>query len=288
MVLRHVKIEQHASGVVLYRIRESQNTPGERLRAFNPRLDGLTEVFHATFTDHVYPPHSHDTWTVLIVDSGAIRYDIDRDDREADTRRVTVLPPHVAHDGESAHPGRGFRKRVLYLDLEAIGEELIGRAVDNSTLDDPALRTDISRLHQGFDRFRDDLEWETRLGEIIARIQGWLAGKPAAAKSSRIAAIRLRDYLESHLYERLLLDNVAQDLGWNKTHLIRSFQNEYGIPPHRYLIGRRVEEARRRLVAGQAAAEVAVQVGFFDQAHMTRHFRAHLSTTPGRFQRSTR
>lgn len=275
-------------GGVLYRIRESQTTSGERLRAFNPGLDGLTEVFHATFTDHAYPPHSHDTWTVLIVDSGAIRYDIDHDDRGADTRRVTVLPPHVAHDGESARPGRGFRKRVLYLDLEAIGEDFIGRAVDNSTLDDPRLRTDISKLHQAFDRFRDDLEWETRLETIISRIQARLTGKPGSNSSSRTPAITLRDYLESHLCERLRLETVARDLGWNKTHLIRSFKHEYGIPPHRYLIGRRVEEARRLLVAGQAAAQVAVQVGFYDQAHLTRHFRTLLSTTPSRFQQATR
>jgi AraC-like DNA-binding protein len=273
---------------VLYRIRESSNGAGEHVRAFDPGLDGLSEVFHATFTNHVYPLHSHDTWTVLIVDAGLIRYDIGHDDRGADTRRVTVLPPHVAHDGQSALHGRGFRKRVLYLDSEAIGEDLVGRAVDNSTLDDPGLRSSISRLHMAFDHTRDDLEWETLLKGVTSRIRHRLTGKAGPDGSSSTAAATLRDYLESHLCERLRLESVARRLGWNKTHLIRSFCNQYGIPPHRYLIGRRVEEARRHLLAGLAPAEVAVRVGFYDQAHLTRHFRSILSTTPGRFQRSTR
>ena len=270
----------------MYRIRESSNGDDERVRAFNPSLDGLTEVFHATFTDHVYPPHSHETWTVLIVDAGLIRYDIGHDDRGADTRQVTVLPPHVAHDGASAHPARGFRKRVLYLDIETIGEALIGRAVEDSSLDDPKLRFAISRLHEAFDHTRDDLDWESRLEQIISRIRHRLTGRGEPDRPSRASAVTLRDYLESHLADHLRLESVARDLGWNKTHLIRSFTNEYGLPPHRYLIGRRVEEARRHLLSGQPAGEVAVRVGFYDQAHMTRHFRALLSTTPGRFQRS--
>lgn len=274
-------------GDVLYGIRETLNPEAVKMRAFDPGLGGVAEVFQATFTNHAYPMHSHNTWTLLIVDDGAIRYDIENNGRGADTRRVTVLPPHVAHDGEPARPGHGFRKRVLYLDIDAIGEELVGSAVDNSTVDDPGLRTAISRLHVAFGHTRDDLEWETRLGDIIRRIHRHLTqSDDPSARPPKPAASALRDYLESRLFEHHRLEDIADYLGWNKTHLVRSFSTEYGIPPHRYLTGRRVEEARQRLLAGQPAAEVAVEVGFYDQAHLTRHFRTHLSTTPAHFQHS--
>jgi AraC-like DNA-binding protein len=283
---RHVKIERLLPWRVLYRVRESPGSISERVRAFRPGLDGVTEVFHAAFTNHVYPPHSHQTWTVLIVDAGAIRYDIDHDDRGADTKRVTVLPPHVAHDGESAHPGRGFRKRVLYLDTEVIEETLVGRAVDDSTLEDAALRAEISILHDAFERPREDLEWETMLERVVRRILGHLTGRSdVTGPQSASAAETLRDFLDSRPVERHRFDDVSHQLGWSKTHLIRSFTNEFGIPPHRYLISKRVDEARRRLLAGEPPAKVAVDVGFHDQAHLTRHFRALLATTPGRFQR---
>jgi len=159
--------------------------------------------------------------------------------------------------------------------------------VDDSTLDDPLLRAEISRLHRALDQTRDDLEWETRFDAIVKRIQHQLAARDTSERApTRTAAEAMRDYLESRLLERSHLDEVARDLGWNKTHLIRSFTTEFGIPPHRYLIGRRLEEARRRLLDGQTPAEVAVGVGFYDQAHLTRHFRTYLSTTPGLFQQS--
>ena len=59
----------------------------------------------------------------------------------------------------------------------------------------------------------------------------------------------------------------------------------YGIQPHRYLLGRRLDLARRRLLAGDDPARVAIVTGFYDQSHLTRHFRRLLATTPGRYQR---
>ena len=59
-----------------------------------------------------------------------------------------------------------------------------------------------------------------------------------------------------------------------------------GIPPHRYLTGRRLDRARRMLLAGRRPAEVAVEVGFHDQAHLTRHFKRMLGVTPGAYAAS--
>ena len=67
---------------------------------------------------------------------------------------------------------------------------------------------------------------------------------------------------------------------------MRSFSREVGIPPHRYLTGRRLDRARRLLLAGGRPAEVAAEVGFHDQAHLTRHFKRMLGVTPGAYAAS--
>jgi AraC-like DNA-binding protein len=68
-------------------------------------------------------------------------------------------------------------------------------------------------------------------------------------------------------------------------HLVRSFTRQFGLSPHAYVIGRRVEVARRLLLAGNAPADVATAAGFYDQAHFTRHFKRHTSVTPAEFAR---
>lgn len=257
------------------------------IRVLVPDVPGVSEVLHATFVGHAYPLHSHQTWTVLIIDEGAVRYDIHHQHRGADRRRITVLPPYVAHDGESAQSGASFRKRVLYLEADTIGESLVGEAVDDSTIDDPRLRRDLVALHASFDRPRNDLELEERVDGIVVRIRQHLTktGLPKRHPKS-VAGEALREFLDSRPFEQHRLGDVAAHLGWNTTHLIRSFTATFGIPPHRYLISRRVEEARRLLAAGQPPAEVAIHVGFYDQAHLNRQFRVHMATTPGRYQRS--
>ena len=62
-----------------------------------------------------------------------------------------------------------------------------------------------------------------------------------------------------------------------------SFSATFGIAPHAYVLGRRLEAARARILDGEPLAEVAAEVGFYDQAHLSRHFRRFIATTPGRF-----
>ena len=78
---------------------------------------------------------------------------------------------------------------------------------------------------------------------------------------------------------------AAAQLGVGPTQLARAFSHAFGIPPHAYVLGRRLEAARDRILGGQPLADVAAEVGFYDQAHLSRRFKRFLGTTPGRFAR---
>ncbi|OZM78569.1 AraC family transcriptional regulator [Pseudonocardia sp. MH-G8] len=256
----------------------------DAVRAWAPDVPGIAEVFHARFTDHAYPEHAHDTWTLLVVDEGAIRYDLDRHEHGAVCSAVTLLPPHVAHTGRAASV-QGFRKRVLYLDREVLDESLIGAAVDNPSVGDTLLRTRIHQLHQTLTAPGTGLEAESRLALIGERIRTHLRAPAAEPAPDRLAA-DLRDLLDARTTEGLTLREASAALHADPAHLVRRFTRAFGLPPHRYLTGRRIESARRLLLAGAPPATVAVAVGFHDQAHLHRHFTRLVGTTPGRFGRT--
>ncbi|TFV65683.1 UNVERIFIED_ORG: AraC family transcriptional regulator [Bacillus sp. AZ43] len=261
---------------------------GEKVRAWRPPVPGLAEVFHARFTDHVYPPHTHDTWTLLLVDDGAVRYDLDRHAHGADPAAVTLLPPGVPHDGRSRFPG-GFRKRVIYLDPGTLGTERIGTAVDRPAFGDRLLRTRIDRLHTALAPHTELLEAESRLAFVLERLRQHLDREITAAPEARDDALadRLRDLLDARVVEGVSLEETAAEFGVHPTHLVRAFGRAHGLPPHRYLVGRRIDRARSLLLDGMPPAEVATAAGFYDQAHLTRHFRRLLGTTPAAYARST-
>lgn len=91
------------AGSVLYGLDVDGGREGScHVEAWVPPVPGIAEVFHARMMGWAYPPHCHDTWAVLIVDAGAIRYTLDRRTAAADGETVTILPPGVIHDGRPA------------------------------------------------------------------------------------------------------------------------------------------------------------------------------------------
>ena len=274
---------------VLYDPAMEASPGGATVKAWKPPVPGIREVLHAQFTDHAYPPHTHDTWTLFIVDHGAIRYDLDRHPRGADVAMVGLLPPHVVHDGRPGTPA-GYRKRVLYLETTYLPERLTGPAVDRPEVRLNGLRRQISVLHDRLARAEDALEAETRLAFVAERIRTALGDPPTEPdeeRSDRLAE-RLRAHLDAHLFEPITLAVAAERIGSGTTLVARAFTDAFGIPPHRYLIGRRLDAARDRILRGQPLADVAAEVGFVDQAHLTRRFRQFLGTTPGQFARPPR
>ena len=102
-------------------------------------------------------------------------------------------------------------------------------------------------------------------------------------RRNRELAEQLRAWLDARLFEAPTMAEAAAALEAGPTQLARSFTDAFAIPPHAYVDGRRLEVARARILAGQPLADVAAEVGFVDQAHLTRRFRRFLGTTPGRF-----
>ena len=262
------------------------------VRAWRPGVPGVAEVFHAHIEGWGYPKHAHDTWTLLILDDGAIRFDLDRHPRTVLGGVVTIIPPGVVHDGRPA-PGAptGFTKRNLYLDASFLPEDLVGHAVDRTLLADPRLRHTLAAVHRTLAEEHAAyhlVHAEERLALVAERVAGHLRrGAPPAPGPGigRGRADDLRALLDRHTVEPYLLAEAAAELGCSVATLVRDFRAAFDVTPHAYLVSRRVARARELLLDGLPPAEAAVRSGFHDQAHLTRHFRRHVATTPGRYAR---
>lgn len=87
---------------------------------------------------------------------------------------------------------------------------------------------------------------------------------PVDSGSDAPLARRLRRVLDDRLVESFTIAEAANDLGAHHSHLVRVFTQAYGIAPHQYVVGRRIDRARRLLLDGHSPAEAAAQPGFYD------------------------
>ena len=98
------------------------------------------------------------------------------------------------------------------------------------------------------------------------------------------------EYIEEHLDVAPSLEQLAAVVGLNPYHFARQFKAATGLPPHQYVILRRVERAKLLLHAGTdlSLAEVALRAGFSDQSQFSRHFKRLVGVTPRQFQTPAR
>lgn len=67
---------------------------------------------------------------------------------------------------------------------------------------------------------------------------------------------------------------------------IRRYRREAGISPYAHMKAAQLNQARRKIAEGESIASVAADLGFTDQAHLGRQFKASYGTSPGRYANS--
>ena len=93
--------------------------------------------------------------------------------------------------------------------------------------------------------------------------------------------LRVCDFIESHISEKISLDALSTMAGLSSHHFARAFQQSVGMPPHRYLLRRRLEHVEQMLRDTQLPlSHIALAVGFSDQSHLNRHFRRLTGMSP--------
>jgi AraC family transcriptional regulator len=94
------------------------------------------------------------------------------------------------------------------------------------------------------------------------------------------------EYIMENLEGRLTLEQMAANIHLSPYHFARQFKASTGLPPHQYVITRRVERAQHLLRANGelGLADVALRVGFSDQSRFSLHFKRIVGVTPRQFR----
>ena len=104
------------------------------------------------------------------------------------------------------------------------------------------------------------------------------------AKHKSLTHIRLQqvlDYIQTHLDRELSLAELAEVINVSSTYFASLFKQKMGISPHQYVIKQRVEQAKVMLKKTDfAIADIALQVGFSSQSHLTQQFKRITGMTP--------
>lgn len=196
------------------------------------------------------------------------------------------------------HPHHSIHFHISRRTLELIADDANARPIGDlryapgKGVDDPVLRGLGDALRPAFDRpdevnriFLDHLTMAAAV-HVAQRFGGL---QPSSRGSTGgLAAWQVRkakDLLDGHLDGDLSLAEIARSCGLSAGHFSRAFKQSTGFAPHRWLLQRRVETAKRMLSGSDTPlGEVALACGFADQSHFTRIFSRVVGCSPGRWR----
>ncbi|CAM2063746.1 AraC family transcriptional regulator [Sulfidibacter corallicola] len=252
------------------------------------------ELFRARLHRYRYAKHMHECFTIGLNDGGQGRFWCRGTEHEARPGGLNLINPNEVHTGQSED--RGWFYRDIYIEVRTWRKYLQMLGFRDGLAEFTAPVAEGRRTWQSFhavftamDREASQLTCDTLFLEALATLAPSLSAPlpeahPATAREPRAVA-NARELLEAHRDEDLTLRQLAQSVDLHPHYLVRAFKKAYGLPPHGYQRHLRLLEGKRRLANGQPIAQVAHDLGFFDQSHFHRHFKQTFGVSPGAYRK---
>ncbi|MFM0168803.1 AraC family transcriptional regulator [Paraburkholderia sediminicola] len=243
--------------------------------------------------DVCYAKHSHETFSIGAVTGGRSEY-LNRHAREwIGAGVVVMMNPDDVHACNPVADER-WSYRMMHVDVAwltglqhelGFSENHAFRAFSQTMTTDAELFGGLNRLHAILvDNDADTLRKQSAAITFFSEVQNRLNPAVLPAHDASRQLTRAAEFIDENCTQSLKLEDICEAADLSASHLIRAFKQRYGMTPHAYLVNRRIQYSRAQLRRGRVIADVALDAGFADQAHLQRIFKRLVAATPGQYR----
>ena len=240
-----------------------------------------------------YARHTHESFSIGAITGGRSGYLNGNGWERVGARMVVVINPGDVH---ACNPidHEPWSYRMFYVDTgwltdlqHALGfrESLGFQAFSTHATSDARLYAGLNQLYATLtDDHADHLKKECAAVDYFADAQQILNPAPSVAKEGNRKLAYVADYIRANCTQSLKLKEICAAGNLSESYLIRAFKERYGMTPHTYQVNCRIEYCKAQLKRRRPIADVAVEAGFADQAHLQRVFKQFVAATPGQYR----
>lgn len=254
----------------------------------------------ARLVDFRFERHYHVDYHIGLVTQGVQRQTFRGRSTLLGPGGIALMPPGEVHDGAGvadyghSHTLNTFRiaPELMRGFIAEVSDCAPDECFLGTLIEDAGLAARFVALHASWmaDAAAGPLAHEAAslalMGALFARTG---VVKPQQVRGG-LSASHLRgvlDYCQAHLGEKIGLEDLARLCGLSRYQFLRRFALSVGLTPHAWLTRLRLERACATLARAPASiAQVAAEVGFYDQSHFNRAFRSAYGVAPSAYRRA--
>lgn len=232
-----------------------------------------------------FPAHAHDEFVLSCNIKGHETLKLDGRTMEAAEFATTLYNPGQIQSGigteliSSVYLDQTYVQEALHAEREVVFDRYI--------VEDPFLFKYFAKVMCGVLTHDEDGDLEENINAILLLSTDRYSNRNLLSTPSnhdwRVQYVL--NWLRSDLSTTPSLEAMANEVNLSKTAFLRMFSKAVGTTPSKWHRTMRLAEAKNRLRDGQNATRVAIDLGFYDQAHLIKHFRHAYGVTPGSYTR---
>lgn len=257
-------------------------------------INGL-ELLTCLDVDYCFPPHLHDAYCIWLNTCGGEHYIHRGNSHILQPESFGIIAPGEVHSNRACE-NNSRNLLTFYLDpqqLQSIAAQSGGKIASNvefrtSFHADLQSLQDLVTLNQLLIHSSSTLERQSVFLDVMVQLIrrfGTPAPQEMTVGAEQCRTRRIIELFHARLEDDFGLEELAGLVDCTPYHLIRFFKKAAGLTPHAYLVQLRLEKARQLLNAGCSIVDAALETGFTDQSHLTRHFKNKFGIPPGLYRR---
>lgn len=246
-----------------------------------------------------YSKHSHETFVIGIIGSGGIEVEFHTCQKQyLYPSQIVIFNPNHVHSTQSKiensknyytlHVNTQWCKDIQsklfgefhkFIDIkqnilkeDKLYEKLI-KIFQNIVLDEPSFKSD---------------ELENIIEYILEKYHSFEKNQELEQNNSLLE--KVEKYILNNAHNQISLEDIALEVGYNEAYITRVFKKKFGLTPHAFLINKRVESAKRKMLKSSDInlAQLSHEVGFYDQSHFAKVFKRVFAMSPNSYKNGKR
>jgi AraC-like DNA-binding protein len=244
-----------------------------------PILDGL-ELLNAQQHTLDFPYHTHNTFNIALILNHTFNTKLTDKFLQAPIGTISITNPHEVHATPcDSKAGNSFF--TFYVPPDVLKK--INKGVDvffeDKVIYDSDLFSNFYFLSQNFSLTTVDVE--KKLTAAITLLVHHYAAKSEFKYKQRNL---FSNFINEDAIHKFSLEDIAKRFELDKFKFLRLFKQETGLTPNNYVILKRIEKSKVLLQTNADLLDVAFDAGFYDAAHLCRHFKRFTGVTPQEYR----